>query len=92
MLIRAQEMSRYVEHGVLDCGLTGKDWVMKRAGGGHRCRTDLCQAEHGQGPLVLAVPKTQVSESRRPCGKDHRYGTCQCDQKLLFRPQCPVKR
>jgi len=27
MLIRAQEMARYVDHGVLDCGLTGKDWV-----------------------------------------------------------------
>jgi ATP phosphoribosyltransferase len=29
MLIRAQEMARYVEHGVLDCGLTGKDWVVE---------------------------------------------------------------
>ena len=27
MLIRAQEMSRYVEEGVLDAGITGKDWV-----------------------------------------------------------------
>lgn len=26
-LARAQEMSRYVEDGTLDCGLTGKDWV-----------------------------------------------------------------
>jgi ATP phosphoribosyltransferase len=26
-LLRAQEISRYVEHGFLDCGLTGKDWV-----------------------------------------------------------------
>ena len=29
MLIRAQEMARYVESGVLDCGLTGKDWIME---------------------------------------------------------------
>jgi ATP phosphoribosyltransferase len=29
MLIRAQEMARYVEDGVLDVGLTGKDWVME---------------------------------------------------------------
>jgi ATP phosphoribosyltransferase len=29
MLIRAQEMARYVEHGVLECGLTGKDWVVE---------------------------------------------------------------
>ena len=26
-LLRAQEISRYVEHGFLDAGLTGKDWV-----------------------------------------------------------------
>jgi len=26
-LIRAQEVSRYVEHGYLDCGLTGHDWI-----------------------------------------------------------------
>src|ERR1700743_3968087 len=29
MLIRAQEMSRYVEKGVLDAGLTGVDWVVE---------------------------------------------------------------
>lgn len=29
MLIRAQEMARYVEDGVLDAGLTGRDWVME---------------------------------------------------------------
>jgi ATP phosphoribosyltransferase len=27
MLIRAQEMARYVNHGALDAGLTGNDWV-----------------------------------------------------------------
>ena len=29
MLIRAQEMARYVEHGALDAGLTGLDWVLE---------------------------------------------------------------
>src|SRR5580692_5593194 len=28
-LLRAQEISRYVEHGYLDCGLTGKDWIVE---------------------------------------------------------------
>jgi ATP phosphoribosyltransferase len=28
-LIRAQEMARYVENGSLDCGLTGKDWIVE---------------------------------------------------------------
>src|SRR5436189_6286114 len=26
-LIRAQEISRYVDHGYLDCGITGLDWI-----------------------------------------------------------------
>jgi ATP phosphoribosyltransferase len=29
MLIRAQEMARYVEDGILDAGLTGKDWILE---------------------------------------------------------------
>ena len=29
LLIRAQEMARYVEHGALDAGLTGLDWVLE---------------------------------------------------------------
>lgn len=30
MLVRAQEMARYVEDGHLDCGLTGKDWILEQ--------------------------------------------------------------
>jgi ATP phosphoribosyltransferase len=29
ILLRAQEMSRYVEDGVLDAGITGYDWIME---------------------------------------------------------------
>src|SRR3954447_6850070 len=29
MLVRAQEMARYVESGTLDAGITGKDWIME---------------------------------------------------------------
>ncbi len=29
ILIRAQEMARYVDHGAMDCGITGVDWVME---------------------------------------------------------------
>jgi len=29
VLIRAQEMARYVEDGVLDCGITGEDWILE---------------------------------------------------------------
>ena len=31
MLIRAQEMARYVTDGVLDAGLTGQDWIAEHA-------------------------------------------------------------
>jgi len=29
VLLRAQEMSRYIEEGVLDCGITGQDWILE---------------------------------------------------------------
>jgi ATP phosphoribosyltransferase len=31
LMFRAQEIARYVERGVLDCGLTGQDWIMENA-------------------------------------------------------------
>ena len=36
MLIRAQEMARYVEDGILDAGLTGKDWILENECERHR--------------------------------------------------------
>ena len=29
MLVRAQEMARYVGSGALDAGITGKDWILE---------------------------------------------------------------
>jgi ATP phosphoribosyltransferase len=58
MLIRAQEMARYVEHGVLDCGLTGKDWVVE-SGLDVISAADLVYAKQSLGKVrwVLAVPE-----------------------------------
>ena len=57
MLIRAQEMARYVEDGVLDAGLTGRDWVEESEA---RVETvaDLVYAKQSFGKVrwVLAVP------------------------------------
>lgn len=57
MLIRAQEMARYVEDGVLDAGLTGRDWVEESEA---RVETvaDLIYAKQSFGKVrwVLAVP------------------------------------
>ncbi|MDP8981802.1 MAG: ATP phosphoribosyltransferase [Acidobacteriota bacterium] len=57
MLIRAQEMARYVEDGVLDAGLTGRDWVQESEA---QVQTvaDLIYAKQSFGKVrwVLAVP------------------------------------
>lgn len=58
MLIRAQEMARYVEHGALDAGLTGLDWVIE-SGLDVRTVVDLVYAKQSRGKVrwVLAVPE-----------------------------------
>jgi ATP phosphoribosyltransferase len=58
MLIRAQEMARYVEEGILDCGLTGKDWIVE-SGADVTEITELIYGKVGRRPLrwVLAVPE-----------------------------------
>lgn len=58
VLFRAQEMSRYVERGTIDCGLTGRDWVLENG-------SDVVEVEQlrygkaGLSPVrwVLAVPE-----------------------------------
>jgi ATP phosphoribosyltransferase len=57
MLIRAQEMARYVEDGVLDAGLTGRDWVLENEASIHIV-ADLIYAKQSFGRVrwVLAVP------------------------------------
>ena len=58
MLIRAQEMARYVEHGALDAGLTGLDWV-RESGLEVEPVADLVYAKQSRGKVrwVLAVPE-----------------------------------
>ena len=52
MLIRAQEMARYVEDGVLDAGLTGRDWIEENEANVQSGRRfDLRQAELRQSAL-----------------------------------------
>lgn len=57
MLIRAQEMARYVEDGVLDCGLTGRDWVLEQNADVVEI-AELRYAKEGFRPVkwVVAVP------------------------------------
>ena len=64
MLIRAQEMARYVSDGVLDAGLTGQDWIAEHEAGDGRTGVlasiaDLIYAKQSFGKVkwVLAVPE-----------------------------------
>jgi ATP phosphoribosyltransferase len=71
MLIRAQEMARYVEHGALDAGLTGNDWVAE-SGLEVQTVTELVYAKQSRGKVrwVLAVPQDsayQKAEDLRDC-------------------------
>ena len=77
MLIRAQEMARYVEDGVLDAGLTGRDWVEENeAQGRKRRRPDLRQAELRQSALGAGGARGFAFQIREGSARqDHRDGT-----------------
>ena len=64
MLIRAQEMARYVEDGVLDAGLTGRDWV-EESEAKVQTVADLIYAKQSFGKVrwVLAVPEASPFQS-----------------------------
>lgn len=66
ILLRAQEMSRYVEDGVLDCGLTGKDWILENNSDVVEVM-DLIYGKQGRKPVrwVLAVPNDSDVQSAK---------------------------
>lgn len=59
IMLRAQEMSRYVEEGVLDCGITGNDWILENGSDVERL-ADLAYAKQSMNPVrwVLAIPES----------------------------------
>lgn len=65
-LIRAQEISRYVEHGMLDAGITGYDWIMEN-GSDVTEVADMVYAKVGRKPVrwVLAVPENSPIQSAK---------------------------
>jgi len=64
MLIRAQEMARYVEDGVLDAGLTGHDWVVETNAQVHEV-AELVFSKVSRRPVrwVLCVPEDSPVQS-----------------------------
>jgi ATP phosphoribosyltransferase len=72
MLIRAQEMARYVSDGVLDAGLTGQDWIAEHEAGHGRTGVlvplaDLIYAKQSFGKVrwVLAAPEESAIRSAK---------------------------
>src|SRR5688572_32106643 len=66
VLFRAQEISRYVVDGIVDCGLTGYDWIVEN--GSENDVVEICELEYSRAtanPIkwVLAVP--EESQVRR---------------------------
>src|SRR6478609_10093460 len=60
VLFRAQEISRYVCDGIVDCGLTGWDWIVEN--GNDKDVVEICELEYSRGSVnpvkwVLAVPE-----------------------------------
>ncbi len=63
-LIRAQEISRYVDHGYLDCGITGLDWIRENGSQVHEVGEFLfSKATRQAARWVLAVPEDSAIKS-----------------------------
>lgn len=63
-LIRAQEISRYVEHGYLDCGITGHDWVIENGSDVHEVGEFLfSKVSRKPARWVLCVPENSPVKS-----------------------------
>ena len=62
--VRAQEMSRYVEHGFFDCGLTGFDWVVENGSDVVEvCDLVYSRASNVRSRWVMAVPESSSIHS-----------------------------
>ena len=100
MLIRAQEMTRYVCEGVLDAGLTGLDWVAEHRYGrdAHTCVTplaDLVYSKQSFGKVrwVLAAPEdSRIKAPQDLAGAVIATELVQVTRQYFERLGVPVKR
>jgi len=64
LLIRAQEMARYVEQGILDAGITGHDWVQETQADVHEvCELVFSKVSRRPVKWVLCVPEDSPVQS-----------------------------
>ncbi len=93
MLVRAQEMARYVEHGALDAGLTGNDWVLENESDVERV-TSLTYSKQSRQRVkwVLAVPED--APYQRPedlAGKTIATELVEFTKRYFAKKNIPVK-
>lgn len=62
--VRAQEVSRYVEHGYFDCGLTGQDWVKENDSDVVEvCSLVYSRASNKRSKWIVAVPEASTVQT-----------------------------
>jgi ATP phosphoribosyltransferase len=62
--VRAQEVSRYVEHGYFDCGLTGQDWVKENDSDVVEvCSLVYSRASNKRSKWIIAVPEASTVQT-----------------------------
>jgi len=93
MLIRAQEMARYVEKGVLDAGLTGIDWVVE-SGLDVQSVTSLVYSKQSRQKVrwVLAVPEdSPYQKAEDLAGKTIATELVEVSKRYFASKNVPVK-
>ena len=84
MMVRAQEMARYVESGALDAGLTGKDWILETGADVEEViELVYSKTSFGRVRWVLAVAEDSPMQSvQRPRRKSDRDGSREDDRAV----------
>ena len=91
-MCRAQEMSRYVADGTLDCGLTGLDWTMENDSQ-VEVVADLMYSKSSQNPVrwVVAVPAdSEIRSLRDLAGKKIATELVNYTRRYFAQRQIPV--
>ena len=93
MLVRAQEMARYVEHGALDAGLTGNDWVLENASDVERITSlTYSKASRTRVKWVLAVPEDSAFQKPEDlAGKTIATELVEFTRRYFAEKKIPVK-
>ncbi len=94
VLFRAQEISRYVVDGIIDCGLTGHDWVVEN--GNKDDVVEICELEYSRASSnpanwVLAVPEeSDIQKVEDFAGKIVATELVNTTKKFFADKQIPV--